>query len=276
MQDDNNYEDIHATTDLLFELASTSRYAILYELSRKGEVRLGEVAKALSITMQEAHRNMARLVDAGLVVKNTIGKFMLTEYGMLASRQLDYFRFIARHRDLLRSYTLRGLPDVFINRLNELVDCKVVQGVSVVLEKLKVLETGAEEYLNIIVAQAWYEEGRILIEKLNDAINIRMILASTTIVPKEIIDSSIPKIMREFKHKGMLQTRIVSSTGAALYISEKQAGLMLPNNSGMFDMNMLLLSESKHFHNWCNDLFMHYWNNADEARDVERLVKVVE
>ncbi|MEM4284970.1 MAG: helix-turn-helix domain-containing protein [Candidatus Nitrosocaldus sp.] len=276
MQDDNNYEDIHATTDLLFELASTSRYAILYELSRKGEVRLGEVAKALNLTMQEAHRNMARLVDAGLVAKNTNGKFMLTEYGMLASRQLDYFRFIARHRDLLRSYTLKGLPDVFINRLNELVDCKVVQGVSVVLEKLKVLETGAEEYLNIIVAQAWYEEGRILIEKLNDAINIRMILASTTIVPKEIIDSSIPKIMREFKHKGMLQTRIVSSTGAAVYISEKQAGLMLPNNSGMFDMNMLFLSGDKYFHSWCNDLFMHYWNSADEAKDVERIIRVVD
>ncbi|MEM0445926.1 MAG: helix-turn-helix domain-containing protein [Candidatus Nitrosocaldus sp.] len=276
MQDDNNYEDIHATTDLLFELANTSRYAILYELSRKGEVRLGEVAKALNLTMQEAHRNMARLVDAGLVAKNTNGRFMLTEYGMLTARQLDYFRFIAKHRDLLRSYTLTRVPSVFMNRLNELVNCRVVHGVSVVLEKLKALEARAEEYLYIIVAQAWYEEGNILIERLSNGINIRMILTNSTIVPKEIIDSDIPKTMRRFELNGVLQTRIVEGVGAAIYVSERQAGLMLPNLSGIFDMNMLFLSEDKYFHTWCSDLFIHYWNSADEAKGVERIVKVVE
>lgn len=231
------------------------------------------VARVLNLTIQEAHRNIARLMGAGLVV-NANGRFMLTEYGILTSRQPDYFRFITRHRDLLRSYMLRGVPNEFIKRLNELVECKVVHGVSVVLEKLKTLEMGTEKYLNIIIAQAWYEEGKILIERLSSAINIKIILTNNTIVPKEIIDSDIPKIMRGFKNKGILQTRRVSSSGAAVYISEKQAGLMLPNNSAIFDMNMLLLSG--YFHRWCNDLFTHYWNGADEARDVEKVVKVVE
>ncbi|GBC73544.1 hypothetical protein HRbin04_00947 [archaeon HR04] len=182
-----NDDDIHVTADLLYELASSSRLAILYELSKGRELRLGDVARALNLTMQETHRNMVRLVDAGLVTKNTNGRFMLTEYGMLSARQLDYFRFIAKHRDLLRSYTLTKVPSVFINRLNELVNCRVVHGVSVVLEKLKALEARAEEYLYIIVAQAWYEEGNILIDRLSNGINIRMILTNSTIVPKEII-----------------------------------------------------------------------------------------
>ena len=88
-------EDIHITADLLYELASPSRLAILYELSKGRELRLGEVARALNLTMQETHRNMARLVDAGLVAKNTNGRFVLTECGMLTARQLNYFRFIA-------------------------------------------------------------------------------------------------------------------------------------------------------------------------------------
>lgn len=271
-----NDDDIHVTADLLYELASSSRLAILYELSKGRELRLGDVARALNLTMQETHRNMVRLVDAGLVTKNTNGRFMLTEYGMLSARQLDYFRFIAKHRDLLRSYTLTKVPSVFINRLNELVNCRVVHGVSVVLEKLKALEARAEEYLYIIVAQAWYEEGNILIDRLSNGINIRMILTNSTIVPKEIIDSGIPKTRRGFELKGVLQTRIVKGVGAAIYVSERQAGLMLPNLSGIFDMNMLFLSDDKYFHTWCSDLFIHYWNSADEAKGVERIVKVVE
>ncbi|MFN4335970.1 MAG: helix-turn-helix transcriptional regulator [Candidatus Nitrosocaldus sp.] len=278
MYDDasSNDEDIHVTADLLYELASPNRLAILYELSRRRELRLGEVARILNLTMQETHRNMARLVDAGLVAKNTNGRFILTEYGMLTTRQLNYFRFIAKHMDLLRSYTLTRVPSLFMNRLGELVNCRVVHGVSVVLEKLKALEAGAEEYINIIVAQAWYEEGKILIEKLNSGINIRMILTNSTIVPKEIIDSGIPKTMHGFKLKGVLQIRIVESAGVAVYATERQAGFMLPNLSGIFDMNMLFLSEDKYFHAWCSDLFMYYWNNADETKGVERIVRIVE
>lgn len=269
-------EDIHITADLLYELASPSRLAILYELSKGRELRLGEVARALNLTMQETHRNMARLVDAGLVAKNTNGRFVLTECGMLTARQLNYFRFIAKHIDLLRSYTLTRIPSVFMNRVGELVNCRVVHGVSVVLEKLKALEARAEEYINIIVAQAWYEEGKILIDRLSNGINIRMILTNSTIVPKEIIDSGIPKTMHGFKLKGVLQTRVAESVGAAVYVSEREAGLMLPNLSGIFDMNILFLSEDKYFHAWCSDLFMHYWNSADEAKGVERIVRIVE
>ncbi len=269
-------EDIHITADLLYELASPSRFAILYELSKGRELRLGEVARALNLTMQETHRNMARLVDAGLVAKNTNGRFVLTECGMLTARQLNYFRFIAKHIDLLRSYTLTRIPSVFMNRVGELVNCRVVHGVSVVLEKLKALEARAEEYINIIVAQAWYEEGKILIDRLSNGINIRMILTNSTIVPKEIIDSGIPKTMHGFKLKGVLQTRVAESVGAAVYVSEREAGLMLPNLSGIFDMNILFLSEDKYFHAWCSDLFIHYWNSADEAKGVERIVRIVE
>ncbi|MCS6768183.1 MAG: helix-turn-helix domain-containing protein [Candidatus Nitrosocaldus sp.] len=272
-----NYEDVHLTADLLYELASPSRCAILYELLRRGEARLSDVARVLNMSMQEAHRNMTRLVDAGLAAKNTNGRFMLTEYGILAARQLDYFMFIAKHRDLLRSYNVAGVPSMFINRLSELANCRVVLGVSAVLEKLKALEAGAEEYINIIVAQAWYEEGSILIDRLSNGISVRMIFTSSTIVPKEIIDSDIPKVMRGFKIKGTLDTRLVDGVGAAVYISERQAGLMLPNPSGIFDMNMLLLSDDRRFHTWCNDLFMHYWSRADEVRHgIEGVVKIVE
>ena len=163
-----------------------------------------------------------------------------------------------------------------MNRVGELVNCRVVHGVSVVLEKLKALEARAEEYINIIVAQAWYEEGKILIDRLSNGINIRMILTNSTIVPKEIIDSGIPKTMHGFKLKGVLQTRVAESVGAAVYVSEREAGLMLPNLSSIFDMNILFLSEDKYFHTWCSDLFMHYWNSADEAKGVERIVRIVE
>lgn len=276
MNDDRDRDYMQMTADLLYELASYTRLSIMHELNSRGEMRLGEIARALNLTMQEAHRNIARLVNSGLVVKNNNGLFALTEYGRLVTRQLGYFGFIVRNRDhLLRSYSLAGVPDALINRLGDLADCKMVHGVSAVLEKLKALESRAEEYLRIIVAQAWYEEGRILIDRLSNGVNVMLIITSSTIIPREILESDIPRTLRRFEADGMLHTKVVRRVGAALYISEKEAGLILPNHSGIFDMNLLFIGYDR-FHGWCNDLFMHYWNIGEDANDINSIVRIVE
>ncbi|HJS82577.1 MAG TPA: transcriptional regulator, partial [Nitrososphaera sp.] len=51
---------------LFFELAGDLRLAMLSKLEQK-PYRLSQLASELDATMQEAHRNMTRLVGSGLV-----------------------------------------------------------------------------------------------------------------------------------------------------------------------------------------------------------------
>jgi predicted transcriptional regulator len=65
---------------LFFELAGDLRLLMLTKLNQKN-YRLSQLATELNATMQEAHRNMTRLIEAGLVAKGRDGELMLTVYG---------------------------------------------------------------------------------------------------------------------------------------------------------------------------------------------------
>jgi hypothetical protein len=65
---------------LFFELAGNLRLSMLMKLTLKA-YRLSQLATELEATLQEAHRNMARLPYSGLVSKNSEGDLVLTPYG---------------------------------------------------------------------------------------------------------------------------------------------------------------------------------------------------
>ena len=68
---------------LFFELAGELRLSMLMKLAQK-QYRLSQLAAELGATMQEAHRNMTRLIESGLVLKDSEGDLILTPYGMLS------------------------------------------------------------------------------------------------------------------------------------------------------------------------------------------------
>ena len=65
---------------LFFELAGELRLSILIRLT-SNNYRLSKLASEIDATMQEAHRNVSRLIDSGLVYKYDDGEFALTAYG---------------------------------------------------------------------------------------------------------------------------------------------------------------------------------------------------
>ncbi len=246
---------------IFLELASATRCAILLKLSNS-PMRLSSIARELNISIQDAHRNMMRLVNAGIVVKNPDSKFTLTEYGRLIVNELSYFRFLSNLKALMGRYTLSHLPRRFMIRLGELTNCKIINGVSSVLEKLKMLESNAREYLNIIVAQAWYDEGNIILDLVEKGVDIRIILTGRTLFPKEIFESDIVKRIHYHDKKGNIKSRFIDHTAIALYISETQAGIIPLTHDMNFDMNVLLISNDESFHTFCSDIFNYYWHRS--------------
>ena len=61
---------------VFFELASQQRLSIIFSLSQT-KSKLSELSKDLGITMQEVHRNINRLQEAGLIEKDPSGIFSL-------------------------------------------------------------------------------------------------------------------------------------------------------------------------------------------------------
>jgi predicted transcriptional regulator len=68
------------TESLFFELAGDLRLSMLLKLSEH-KYRLSQLSNELDATMQEAHRNIIRLVESGLVFKDGEGDLGLTSYG---------------------------------------------------------------------------------------------------------------------------------------------------------------------------------------------------
>jgi predicted transcriptional regulator len=98
-------EDLAAfsnTEQTFFELASQQRLAIIFRLNVK-KAKISQLAKDLDITMQEAHRNVNRLQQAGLIEKDPEGVFSLTTFGNTIIKQIPTFNYLSKHKEYFRS-----------------------------------------------------------------------------------------------------------------------------------------------------------------------------
>ena len=176
------------------------------------------------------------------------------------------------NQELLEDHTLRDIPDKFVQRIGALQNCRVVRNVTAVFEKLKKLESGAKKSLKIMVSQAWPEEGKILAERAINGVDVCGMFGRNTVFPKEVIDTVIPTI-NGLERSGKIKRKMLDRVNIALYISEWQSALMLPNLKDEVDMNILLVGDDPLFNDWCLDLFNHFWERAGPANlDEVRIV----
>ena len=111
--------DMSNTSQIFIELAGELRRQMVIKLSQES-IRLTELAKELNATMQEAHRNINRLIEVGLIEKDSEGLLSLTTYGRIMLKQLPTFAFLTEHKEYFTEHTLGDLPMKFIQRLGAL------------------------------------------------------------------------------------------------------------------------------------------------------------
>jgi molybdate transport repressor ModE-like protein len=258
-------EDASTVSELFTELASGTRCAILISLNKKTS-RISSLARELEITAQDAFRNINRLLETGLVRRSGGGEagssaFQLTELGRLVIKQIPYFVAVNKHRKFFEDHTIKDIPDKFIQRIGALQNCEVVENVTPVFERLKKLESGAKEYLRIMISQAWPEEGKILAERAVNGVEVCVIFGRNTVFPKEVIETIIPTI-DGLQKSGKIKGKMLDTINIALYLSESQSAAMFPNEKGEVDMNMLIVGGDPAFNEWCLDIFNHMWDRA--------------
>ena len=277
---DAKYSDTHFSNmeEIFAELASSQRLSIIFMISCQ-RLKLSTLAKNLNLTIQEVHRNTNRLLDSGLIEKNSEGVFFLTTFGNAIIRQLSIFDFLSSNKNYFSDHKIGNIPMKFVQRIGALNGGKLISGIVSIIESWKRLYDESSEYIYGILPQIPLELIQAVIPKIkNEGVRFNYILPKNAIVPK--IRDNIQKSSgyAELLRQGIIERKMVDKIEVAIVLNEKQATVMFPTLKCEVDMNHMFSSNDAKsnneglFHEWCVDFFRHCWYNSrpfDERKLIE-------
>jgi predicted transcriptional regulator len=169
---------------------------------RDNPSKLSTLARFHDTSVQDIFRNLNRLVKEGLVRKDDDGLFLLTEYGVMVLSQMPYFGFLKRHKKFFEEHSLKNstIPPKFLLSIGELEKCEVVESVTLVFQRLKQLESSANNNLKVLVSQAWPEEGLIFVERAKNGVKIFTIAGHDMIISKS--PCSVSLLLKVLSNRG--------------------------------------------------------------------------
>ena len=253
---------------LFFELAGDLRLLMLTKLNQKN-YRLSQLATELNATMQEAHRNMTRLIEAGLVAKGREGELMLTVYGRTVVTLMPSYDFLYRNKEFFLDHSLGDLPNKFIQRMGTFQSCEIVHGVMAILQRWKNLYGESEQYIKEIMAQVPLDLIETVSSRVEKGVRFSYIFAANAVVPKGRTQILQKVGWRNFISTGLVERRMLPEVKVMTIFNEKQGCVLFPNMRGEADLNTMFYGEDKEFLEWCSDLFAYKWEKAgafDESK----------
>ena len=239
--------------NLLFELSSEDRLRILLELEKK-PMKLTPLSKKLDLTVQETSRHLSRLSDAKLIKKGVDGFYRPTPYGQHAMKLLSGFEFLSKHREYFTTHTTSRLPNEFVSRIGDLVNCTFTDDVMVAFHSVDNMIQEAQEYVWILSDQILMSTRPFLEEAVKRGVEFRVILPEDLIPPPGFEPNpAIDKVMK---------MRILKRIDVVIAMSEKEArGVVFPTIDEKMDYFVFGTTDERSY-KWCRDLFLYYWERA--------------
>ncbi len=239
-----------STPDLFFELSSEDRLAMLLEVE-KHPLKLSEVGRMLSITIQEASRQLERLAEAKLVSKNPESRYEITSFGRTALALLPSFRFIEQNREFILSHDLSGLPSPFVHRVGELSGGRPINQLDDAIALAEEVVTGAQKYV-------WLLSDQSMRQSYPHAHPAGVEFRS--LFPKDIGAETLKRIRDRIGPA--LQVARMDKVRVSLAMNEKTAAVCFPDLQGRMDFTRGFAGEEPGFHAWCHDLYEFFWEEA--------------
>jgi len=247
--------------NFLFELAGADRLAILFEL-RKCPLRLSYLSKKLDFTVQETSRNVSRLAEAKLVIKEANGNFCLTPYGEETLNLLDGFDFLSKHSDYFATHILSTLPKEFLYNLASLKGSQLVGDVMVLFSNVESMIQKAEEYIWILSNQVLVSTLPYIQEALKRGVEFKLILPKMVAPPKDANERMLSPIFLQAIGAGTFEIRFLRKVDVQICLSEKEvAALCFLNTGGKMDYHGFRAIDELSL-KWTEALYSHYWSVA--------------
>ena len=256
---ENFYEN--AARDFL-ELSSEQRLYVLFKLLLQ-KSKISTMAKELGATVQEVHRNVERLTDAGLIKKDKEGYYELTTYGKTICTQTPSLVFLSKNRKYFETHDFGDISMKFIQRIGALADGKFVKGFVKVLEQWKEIYKNADKY----IYEIFYEVPLDLIEPFvnpgKQGVKLNYIFSESAIVPKGR-KQLLQKIgFSKLVEQGIVERKMKKNVQVIVVLNEKEGCVMFPTIDGETDMGSMFYSDDHLFHEWCLDYFRYCWYGSD-------------
>jgi predicted transcriptional regulator len=258
---------------LFFELAGDLRLSMLSKLQQR-PYRLSQLAAELDATMQEAHRNMTRLVSSGLVSKDREGELLLTAYGKTVVTIIPSYNFLYLNKEYFLDHSLGNLPAKFIQRMGAFEKCELVRGVMAILQRWKNLYLESDKYIREIMAQVPLDLIETVSSRIDNGVKFSYIFASNAVIPQGRTQLLQKIGWRNFISKGLVERRILPEVRVMTIFNENQGCVLFPNMKGEPDLNIMFHGRDPEFLEWCADLFTYQWERA-EAFDESKLKQEV-
>lgn len=242
--------------NLFFELANKDRLQILFILQEKA-LRLTHMSKRLNLTVQETSRHLSRLSDAMLIKKNAEGFYYLTPYGNHTIKLFPGFKFLSQHREYFTTHTISNLPQEFISRIGDLVNCTFDDDVMVAFHGLENMIREAQEYVWILSTQILMSTQPLLVEAVKRGVEFRLILPEDMTPPPDYRPSGLKT--------ELIKLRILNRIDFSIAMSEKEGGICFPTINGKLIYEGFIGTPPKideRSHKWFKDLFLYYWEQA--------------
>ena len=250
---------------LLFELSHEDRVIILKELNER-KMKLTQLSNRLDLTVQEVHRQLARLAEEKLIMKNSDGFYCLTSYGELVLKLVPGYEFVSKNKDYFVSHVLTDLPSMFASSLGDLVDCRFTNSVVATLNNIEAMIKDAEEYIWLMTDRRFIGNYQHLKEAVERGVSIMTIEQKDWIPPsdyRERIGEEVSRFLKDAKSSGALQSRVLERVNLFLYMSDKEiGGLAFPTHDDRLDYLGFIACDEKS-HKWCEGVFRHYWGMAE-------------
>jgi predicted transcriptional regulator len=258
---------------LFFELAGNLRLSMLSKFREKS-YRLSQLASELNATMQETHRNVVRLVEAGLILKDSDGQHMLTPYGKVVVELLPSLTFLHNHREYFLEHDISDLPMQLIHRLGSLANCEVVHGVLAIVQRWKNLYLESKSYIKEIMGQVPVDLIEVLSTRIESGIKFSYIFGRDSVIPKGRSEILHKVGWTEFISKGLVSRRMLETVKIMVILNESDACVLFPNLKGEPDLNTMFYSNDKEFHSWSNELFELQWKLASSFDESKLMAEV--
>jgi predicted transcriptional regulator len=229
--------------------------------------------------MQEVHRNVNRLIDVGLIKKNSDGTFSLTTFGNTIIKQIPAYDFLSRNKEYFSDHVLGEIPMKFVQRIGALDNSEYIHGMVAVIERWKQIYNESSDYIYGMLPQIPLDLIESVIPKIKeDGIKFNYILPQKAAVPKKrtelLKDAGFYDLLKN--EERLVERRMVDKVQVAVVLNEKQSTVMFPasNDKAVADMNSMFYSKDNPlFHEWCLDYFRYCWYNS-KSFDESKLLEV--
>ena len=255
------FEDSEKT---FIELSNSQRLQIINALTHSS-MNLTLIAKHLGITMQEAHRNFNRLMDAGIVSKDSSGSYSLTTFGNTIVTQIPSINFLSKNKNYFSDHYFADLPMKFVQRIGSLDNSKFIQGLVAVIEEIKEMYRFSEEYIYGMIPQVPLDLMEVAAKTVKERkIKFNYILPKNAVIPKKGKDFLNEINYQELLKNGLVERKMIEDVRVSVVLNEKKALVMFPSIKGETDMNgafsnSIHKENNKLFHEWCLDYFRYCW-----------------